>query len=322
MAYSIHSNQEQSVRKLIFVFGAAFMLLASPVFAQEESTEVKQEEAKQAAEKQEPEQTEQAKMLADAIEQADNLQKELRKQSMALRSNPGELDPEEVGEAMDKLQEKMMDDMKGIATSMLEVAGQADADSDSSLEAIGWILESPLSEFHSKAGELVIEHHVDNPMLPSILKKLTMPTQAGEDLYQGVIANSKERDIQGQASMGLLNYWSQAVELAPMFAGNKQIAERFPEVGEYLASDTVAEMTEEMLLEKMKAMVEEYGDVAVDDSTIGDMVAKKIKAIEIRSRVAVGKVAPDIEGPDIDGEVFKLSDYRGKVVMLDFWGDW
>jgi len=37
---------------------------------------------------------------------------------------------------------------------------------------------------------------------------------------------------------------------------------------------------------------------------------------------AVGNVAPDIDGIDLDGEAFKLSDYRGKVVMLDFWGDW
>lgn len=35
-----------------------------------------------------------------------------------------------------------------------------------------------------------------------------------------------------------------------------------------------------------------------------------------------GKPAPDIEGEDIDGKRFKLSDYRGKVVLLDFWGDW
>ena len=35
-----------------------------------------------------------------------------------------------------------------------------------------------------------------------------------------------------------------------------------------------------------------------------------------------GKTAPDIEGEDIDGKRFKLSDYRGKVVLLDFWGDW
>jgi cytochrome oxidase Cu insertion factor (SCO1/SenC/PrrC family) len=38
--------------------------------------------------------------------------------------------------------------------------------------------------------------------------------------------------------------------------------------------------------------------------------------------LAIGKVAPEIEGEDVDGKRFKLSDYRGKVVVLDFWGDW
>lgn len=36
----------------------------------------------------------------------------------------------------------------------------------------------------------------------------------------------------------------------------------------------------------------------------------------------VGKLAPEIDGVDLDGVPFKLSDYRGKVVMLDFYGDW
>ncbi len=36
----------------------------------------------------------------------------------------------------------------------------------------------------------------------------------------------------------------------------------------------------------------------------------------------VGNSAPEIEGADIGGNNFKLSDYHGKVVMLDFWGNW
>jgi peroxiredoxin len=36
----------------------------------------------------------------------------------------------------------------------------------------------------------------------------------------------------------------------------------------------------------------------------------------------LGMQAPDITGTDLDGVDFKLSDYRGKVVFLDFWGDW
>jgi len=41
-----------------------------------------------------------------------------------------------------------------------------------------------------------------------------------------------------------------------------------------------------------------------------------------KSDLEPGKLAPDIEGEDIDGQKFKLSEYRGKVVLLDFWGHW
>ena len=36
----------------------------------------------------------------------------------------------------------------------------------------------------------------------------------------------------------------------------------------------------------------------------------------------VGQVAQEIAGRDIEDKEFRLSDYRGKVVMLDFWGNW
>lgn len=41
-----------------------------------------------------------------------------------------------------------------------------------------------------------------------------------------------------------------------------------------------------------------------------------------QEHLAIGAVAPEIEGPDLDGVSFKLSDYRGKVVLLDYWGFW
>lgn len=40
------------------------------------------------------------------------------------------------------------------------------------------------------------------------------------------------------------------------------------------------------------------------------------------NHLQVGMKAPDIEGRDTDGVAFKLSDYKGKVIMVDFWGDW
>lgn len=40
------------------------------------------------------------------------------------------------------------------------------------------------------------------------------------------------------------------------------------------------------------------------------------------ARLAIGEVAPDIEALDLFDVPFKLSDYRGKIVVIDFWGDW
>src|SRR5438132_859467 len=40
--------------------------------------------------------------------------------------------------------------------------------------------------------------------------------------------------------------------------------------------------------------------------------------------LGIGKQAPEISGKDGSGKAFKLSDYRGKVVVLEFWtiSDW
>jgi len=44
--------------------------------------------------------------------------------------------------------------------------------------------------------------------------------------------------------------------------------------------------------------------------------------VEVRELFSNGMEAPEIVGVDLEGTAFKLSDYRGKVVFLDFWGDW
>ena len=41
-----------------------------------------------------------------------------------------------------------------------------------------------------------------------------------------------------------------------------------------------------------------------------------------KENLQIGMVAPDIVGKDLFGKDMKLSDFRGKVVVLDFWGDW
>ncbi len=55
------------------------------------------------------------------------------------------------------------------------------------------------------------------------------------------------------------------------------------------------------------------------DSRFGQLAKSTIFEL---TKLQVGLPAPDIEGKDLDGVAFKLSDYKGKVVLLDFWGDW
>ena len=41
-----------------------------------------------------------------------------------------------------------------------------------------------------------------------------------------------------------------------------------------------------------------------------------------RTAPEIGCWAPELEATDTDGKKIKLSDYRGKVVLIDFWATW
>ena len=60
--------------------------------------------------------------------------------------------------------------------------------------------------------------------------------------------------------------------------------------------------------------------------TLHENVTEMLSAIEFRdqkdSPLGIGSVAPDIELPNPDGKVIKLSSLRGQYVLLDFWAAW
>lgn len=54
-------------------------------------------------------------------------------------------------------------------------------------------------------------------------------------------------------------------------------------------------------------------------SMVGAMITK---SLAIDAKTGKGKVAPAISMTDKDGKIVKLSDFKGKYVLIDFWASW
>lgn len=76
---------------------------------------------------------------------------------------------------------------------------------------------------------------------------------------------------------------------------------------------------DEKAIKCLKLVKEYFGELPHGDLTYAKAADNAIYFLE---NLAVGKKAPLFAGEDTDGVLFRLKDYRGKVVMLRFWGDW
>ena len=64
-------------------------------------------------------------------------------------------------------------------------------------------------------------------------------------------------------------------------------------------------------------------EIRNQESGIGDQEKQKIEAENtLKNDRRDEAMAPDFKLATISGEEFKLSNYKGKVVMLNFWGTW
>jgi hypothetical protein len=85
-------------------------------------------------------------------------------------------------------------------------------------------------------------------------------------------------------------------------------------------SDAIPDERAEAALARARRIRDEFGEAkSLSGSPFAEVVEGDIFQLE---HPRIGMLAPDIEGEDLDGAAFKLSDYRGKVVVLDFWGNW
>jgi len=124
----------------------------------------------------------------------------------------------------------------------------------------------------------------------------------GERLLLTLLEHDERREVQGVASLALAESF-------------KARADALPE-----AKAKEAEKLRKESEDLFERAADKYGDVKLPfRGTVGDKA--KGELFELRF-LSVGKVAPEIEGEDPDSKKFKLTEYRGKVVMLDFWGHW
>ncbi len=227
---------------------------------------------------------------------------------------------EAIAKKMGELQEAMFNDMRPIYTKILEIGAMAEKDPKVSMDALKEVLSTPMTDLQEKAIPLLVQHHADNPEVLEALQSLGLPSQIGHDAFGKIIENSSIDTIRAEASIARIAFISSAKDFSEILEANPQIMDLYPATAKYVKS--LKDFTEDDMLALYRKAATDFGDVEVNGEKVSELVAGQMKMLEIRSRVAIGKVAPDIEGPDIDGEKFKLSDYRGKVVMLDFWGDW
>ena len=121
--------------------------------------------------------------------------------------------------------------------------------------------------------------------------------EVSETLMRTLLEKDSRREVQGLASLALAQELKRRLEMSP--AG-----------GEATAAQVRTES--EKLLRRAS---DQFGDVKLaGGGTVGDKAR-----LELDDNLVVGKVPPEIEGQDQDGKTFKLSDYKGKVVLLDFW---
>jgi hypothetical protein len=171
------------------------------------------------------------------------------------------------------------------------------------VDALVWIVTNTFGgrggkdDPRTKAVAILSRDHVQSEKLGPVCQMLVYSNdKESEKLLRTVLEKNSHKDVQGVACLSL----AQQLKNRQNATGNQPSKEATKEIEE--------------LFERA---AEKYADVKMQFyGSVGDKA--KSELYELRF-LAIGKVAPDVEGQDQDGKKFKLSDYRGKVVMLDFW---
>jgi hypothetical protein len=142
-----------------------------------------------------------------------------------------------------------------------------------------------------------------------------------ETFLRTVLEKNPHRDVQGQACLRLAQFLNGRLNRLDLLRDQPAVNRRYEGLygKEYL--DSLRRQDRAQALAEVEAVferaAEQYGEVKLAfGGTVGDNAKMELFAIR---HLAVGTQAADIEGPDQNGVPFKLSEYRGKVVLLYFW---
>ncbi|ENQ3078173.1 redoxin domain-containing protein [Bacillus cereus] len=70
------------------------------------------------------------------------------------------------------------------------------------------------------------------------------------------------------------------------------------------------------------AIYEQFGKEKVEVADNKEQSTKDEKEVIAQNGIEIGKVAPDFELSKLDGTKIKLSDLKGKKVIVNFWATW
>jgi hypothetical protein len=176
----------------------------------------------------------------------------------------------------------------------------------------------------TRALELLTMHHVASEKLRPASKSIAdARSTAAEKLLRAVLAKHPDGQTQAEACYYLASLLDREAGVLEQLKAQPKLA---PQVLQYYGADYGKHLAalgpDDLSKEREKVytrMLESFADVPFEDSTLGEIAKEALFAIR---HLSVGKPAPEIKGEDIHGKPMKLSDFRGKVVVLTFWGHW
>jgi hypothetical protein len=174
----------------------------------------------------------------------------------------------------------------------------------------------------AKAFKLIQRDHIRSDKLGPLCQRVSYGfCKEYETFLSAVLAKNPHKQVQATACLSLAHFLNNRLQRLDLCKEQPELAKEFAGLygKEYLAE--LQRQDREKVIPEIEAIFEQaaqkYSDVKLAG---GDTVAERAKAERFGIRnLSVGKEAPDIEGEDQDGKRFRLSDYRGKVVLLDFW---